>query len=117
MFSPTTPLSSSFRDNYLHETLKAISLPNSMNYNDPMFNESKLKRHVDAEYNLMKSEIASVIKEKCAQSEGNTFSQLTHYRSILVSGKKLQSIGLQFVHKSFRKNNVIFLCFQESKGN
>ena len=38
----------------------------------------------------MKSEIESVIKEKHAQSQGNSFAQLTHDGDVLINGNKAQ---------------------------
>ena len=87
--TPRTPTSSSFRDSYLCEMLREIFSPNSMNNNIPVSNERSLQRHVYAKHDLMKSEIAEVIKEKCAQSQGNSFAQLIHDGSTLENGKKV----------------------------
>ena len=81
----------------------------------PMLNERILHRHVDAEFDLMKSEIAEVVKEKNTQSQGNSFAQLTHVGATLASRKKVQSIWSHLVDNIFRENHKIYLFYRESK--
>ena len=82
-------------NSYFSETLKEKFQPNRNDDNTPMLNEISLKRHVDEEHEVTKSEISEMIKEKHMQSKGNVFAQLTHHTDTLGNGKKAQSIGLQ----------------------
>ena len=79
--------------------------------------ERKLKFYIEAEHNLLKQEMASLIKEKTYQNQGNVFAQLTRDTESLKNGTKVQSIGLQLVYEWFRANNFLYLCCRESSDN
>ena len=68
-----------------------------MTYDDPMLNERSLQTHVDDKYDLMKSKIAVVVKDKYAKSQGNSFAKLTYDGATLVNENKAKSIGSQVV--------------------
>ena len=59
-----------------------------MTDNVPVINERSLQRHLDVDHDLMKSEITAVVKEKCAQIQGDLFVQIIYGGCLLVSGKK-----------------------------
>ena len=64
-------------------------LPYDKSDNAHMFSERSLKRCIDAEYDLIKSEIASATKEKHAQIQRSLLLRLTHDGTTLVSRKKV----------------------------
>ena len=68
--SPQTPSSISFRDICSREMLKAMVSPINITDNIHMLNERSLQRHMNTDYDLMESEIAVVVKDKYAQSQG-----------------------------------------------
>ena len=68
-----------------------------------------MKRHVDEEYEVTKSEILEIVKQKYMESKGNEFDQRTHCGDALGDGKKVKSIGLQSFDVCFRENHGIYL--------
>ena len=118
IYSKACPPLSTFRDPKFLEMLAAMVPPDS-NYKGkpPILTIPKLKRYVDAEYELMKAEIHKLVHSKHHQSQGNAFGQLIHDGCTLDNGIKVQSVGLQMVSRNFDANHVICLCCQESKQN
>ena len=114
----SAPPLSSFCDPSFIDMLSAV-VPDHCNITGsiPILSERKLKFYIDAEYNLLKQEMTSLITEKSQQSQGNVFAQLIHDAATLKNATTVQSIGLQLVDKWFRSNHVLCLCCRESSNN
>ena len=60
----------------------------------PILSIDMLKKYIEAEYELMRSEIKSLVAAKHKASRGNAFAQLLHDGATLENGSKVEAIGM-----------------------
>ena len=69
-----------------------------------ILNEYPLKVHVNVEHEIVNKEMHNFARAKHKLSQGNSFSQITHYGNVLSNSVKVQSIGIQLLDLQHHRN-------------
>jgi len=71
-----------------------------------------LKKWVRAEFEVFQLFLKTILDEKSAQAKGNPFAQGVHDGGTLVSKRKYQAFGIQFIDPKWRRNLVVCIGFE-----